>query len=42
VKYDAGSVKGFAPPTGNGIAHYTFEETSTLGSSKGLDLQPKL
>ena len=40
IKYDSGSVKGFAPPTGNnGIAHYEF---STGGTGiEGIDLKPK-
>jgi len=39
IKYDSGSVKGVAPPTGSGIAHYTFSVNGT--GTQGLDLKPK-
>jgi hypothetical protein len=39
IKYDSGSVKGVAPPTGTGIAHYTFSVSGT--GIQGLDLKPK-
>jgi hypothetical protein len=39
IKYDSGSVKGVAPPTGTGIAHYTFSVSGT--GTQGLDLKPK-
>jgi hypothetical protein len=39
IKYDSGSVKGVAPPTGTGIAHYTFSVGGT--GLQGLDLKPK-
>jgi hypothetical protein len=41
VKYDSGSVKGFAPPTG-GTAHYDFSTSGVPGSTQGIDLKPKL
>jgi hypothetical protein len=42
VKYDAGSVKGFAPPIGNGgVASYNFAELNTPGSDEGINLVPK-
>jgi hypothetical protein len=40
VKYDSGSVKGFAPPSG-GTAHYDFSTGGVPGSTQGIDLKPK-
>jgi hypothetical protein len=39
IKYDSGSVKGVAPPTGTGIATYTFSVGGT--GTQGLSLKPK-
>jgi hypothetical protein len=39
IKYDSGSVKGVGPPTGTGIAHYTFSVGGA--GTQGLDLKPK-
>jgi hypothetical protein len=39
IKYDSSSVKGVAPPTSSGIAHYTFSVNGT--GTQGLDLKPK-
>jgi hypothetical protein len=41
IKYDSTSVKGFAPPSGTGTAHYTFEIFGQVGSQQGLDLKKK-
>jgi hypothetical protein len=40
IKYDSGSVKGVGPPTGTGIATYTFSVGGT--GTQGLSLKPKL
>ena len=40
VKYDSGSVKGFAPPSG-GSAQYDFTTIGVPGSTDSIDLVPK-
>jgi hypothetical protein len=41
IKFSSSSVKNFAPPTGDGTAHYTFETVGLASSTEGLDLSEK-
>jgi uncharacterized repeat protein (TIGR01451 family) len=41
IKYDSGSVKGFAPPIGQTSAHYDFSTGGVPGSTQGINLNPK-
>ncbi len=41
IKFDAGSVKGFTPPSGSGTAHYSFDAVGLAAPTQGLDLSLK-